>query len=352
MKHWIKRSLWALAGGLLALAALLTGYVYSLDLDAEPVADRQATAAELGFGRYSGPSRGRILAIVSSAAELPGGGRGGFELTELSRAWWVFIHNGFEVDIASPAGGEPPMVLDDDLIDADYAFLNDAAAMARLRQSLPLAAIDPGAYAAVYVVGGKGAMVDLPIDPQLARLWAGLSPEAVIGAVCHGPAALLQARDAIGKPLLQGRRVTGFSNEEELQLIPDARQRLGFLLQDALAEQADYAFGPAFLDHTIVDGRLITGQNPWSTWSVATSMIEALGHVPVARPVTSEERSVALLATLHTDGLAAAISHKAALPGSDKRLLLMHGVLALLQGEWRRAWWLDRLARAPDGRAG
>ena len=65
-----------------------------------------------------------------------------------------------------------------------------------------------------------------------------------------------------------------------------------------------------------------------------------------------DSRAVALLATLHTDGLAAAISHKAALPGSDKRLLLMHGVLALLQGEWRRAWWLDRLARAPDGRAG
>jgi hypothetical protein len=137
-----------IATGLLAGLILLLGlacllYVRSLDLDQEPMADPAATVADLDFlAARPTEQRGRILAVVSSAERFPDGRRAGYELTELSRAYWVFVANGYEVDIASPRGGEPPMVKDDDLVEADYAFLNDPAARARLTGSLPLAQVD------------------------------------------------------------------------------------------------------------------------------------------------------------------------------------------------------------------
>jgi putative intracellular protease/amidase len=341
------------AGVVVGLIALLAvsgwGYVRSLDLEREPVANPATRADELAFlsQRVTEP-RGRILAVVSSTARFPDGGRkAGYELTELARAYWVFVANGYEVDIASPRGGEPPMIRDEDLIEADYAFLNDPAAQARLADTLPLAVVDPRRYRAVYFVGGKGAMFDFVGNADIARIIRDIHPRGVIGAVCHGPAALLGITLSDGRPLLRGRRVTGFSNAEELFLIEDARERFPFLLQDALsANGAMFVEVPTYLDNTVADGRLVTGQNPWSTWSTAEAMIRALGHAPVPRDSTPEEQSVRLLATYHARGLEAALAEKRTLPRSDKRLLLMHALVAAMQWRLGQAWQLQRLARA------
>ncbi|MDZ4348848.1 MAG: type 1 glutamine amidotransferase domain-containing protein [Xanthomonadaceae bacterium] len=344
MITWMKRIL--LSGVLLALALTGTGLLFwhSLDLDAEPAANRQARADELGFAERR-PVRGRVLAVVTSTDRLANGKRTGYELTELSRAWWVFVHNGYAVDIASPAGGEPPMVLDDDLIDADYAFLADPAAQQALRHSIALAEVDPGRYDAVYFVGGKGTMLDFPGNPDIARIVRDLAPRGVIGAVCHGPAALLGITLDDGRSVLGGRRVTGFSNAEELFLAEDALARMGFLLEDALrAEAGAFAEGPMYLDHSIVDGHLVTGQNPWSTWSVAESMVQALGNTPVARSLTAEEHSVRLLAIYRRDGLPAALAARSQGPRADKRLLLLHSLIAAMQWQAVDAYRLLRLA--------
>lgn len=341
-------------GGLLAVGALLAGggwmYVASLDLDAEPVVNRQATVADLPFMRARvHEHRGRILAVLTSTARFDAGRRrAGYELTELSRAYLVFVANGYEVDIASPAGGQPSMVLDqDDVTDADYAFLNDAAAQRKLAATLPLAQVDPGRYDAVYFVGGKGAMFDFPGNPDIARIVGDIAPRGVVGAVCHGPAALTGLTAGSGRPWLQGRRVTGFSNAEELFIIEDARTMFPWLLQDEMARQgADFVEGPLFLDNTVVDGRLVTGQNPWSTWSVAEAMVEALGHTPVPRAPTREEVSVRLLSIYHQEGLASALAAKAEATHSDKRLLVIHALVAAMQWRLVQAWNLQRLARA------
>lgn len=347
MWKWIKRGIASLLIGLSLLTLAAWGYVRSLDLDAEPVVDTAATGADLGFASVAGSDRGRILIVVTSTAKLANGKRTGFELTEVSRAWWVFVHNGYAVDIASPLGGEPPMVRDDDLIEADHAFLNDPLAQRSLRASIALAEVDPSRYDAVYFAGGKGTMFDFPGHPEIARILRDIAPRGVVGAVCHGPAALLGVTLADGRPLLQGRRVTGFSNAEELFLAADAHEWLGFLLQDALvAEAGAFLEGPLYLDHSVVDGRLVTGQNPWSTWSVAEAMVRALGQVPVARALTREERSVALLAIHHRSGIDAALLAKRAGRSSDKRLLLMHALIAAMQWRPGEAWSLQRLARA------
>lgn len=336
--------------GLVALLALASWiFVASLQLDREPVADPATRAQDLPFlaGRVT-ESRGRILAVVASTGRFPNDSRkAGYELTELARAYWVFRANGYEVDVASPRGGTPPMVLDDDLTEADYAFLNDADAQARITDTLPLAKVDPARYQAVYFVGGKGAMFDFAGDEEVGRIVRAIHPRGVVGAVCHGPAALLGIVLDDGRPLLQGRRVAGFTNAEELFLIEDARQRFPFLLQDALtAEGAHFVEAPAYLDNTVVDGRLVTGQNPWSTWSTAEAMIRALGHAPVPREPTREELSSRLLATYHAQGLEAAVAEKRLAPASDKRLLLLHALIAAMQWQLGQAWELQRLARA------
>lgn len=320
--------------GLLVLAACGYARYLSFDLEREPKANPHATLAVPAPKE----ARGRILAVVSSTARMDGGKKkAGYELTELARAYRVFSANGYEVDIASPAGGKPPVRIDlDDMGDADYAFLNDAAAQAKVAASLPLAEVDPARYAAVFFVGGKGAMFDFAGNPEIARIVAAIAPRGVVGAVCHGPAALA------GLPSMAGKRMTGFSNAEEHFLVKDPARIYPFLLEDRIG--AGFISGPMFLDHTVVDGRVVTGQNPWSAWSTAEAMITALGHAPVARAVTAEEYSVRIIAAYYRGGMAAARAEQAALPRFDKMLVLLHALIAGM--EWRPvdAFNLQRLA--------
>jgi len=329
------------------LGSFGAGYVHSLDLDSQPPASPQTTPNELAMLKGARPeSRGRILAVVTSTAKAGEDVAAGLELTELSRAYYTFVANGFEVEIASPKGARPPVRMDDELIDVDYAFLNDADAQQRLSNTLPLANVDPSRYSAVYFVGGKGTMFDFPRNPEVQRVAASIfDAGGVVGAVCHGPAALIDVTLASGQKLLAGKRVTGFTNEEELFLIENARDVFPFLLEDALSAQAGtFSKGPKYLDHTVVDGRLVTGQNPWSTWSVAEGVVRALGHSPVARETTREERGVAVLSAFHRDGAAAAAQVRDHMGGIDKRLILMHAVVAVMEGRLAEAYRLQRLA--------
>ncbi|MBI2382297.1 MAG: type 1 glutamine amidotransferase domain-containing protein [Gammaproteobacteria bacterium] len=323
--------LWACAGHSVSPAEALAQAQRETAFIAAPVAAR----------------RGKILAVVSSTAHFPGGKKkAGFELTELARAYYVFEANGYSVDIASPRGGLPPAMIDeDDMQAADRRFLADAAAQAKLAASRPLAEVKGAGYAAVYFVGGKGAMFDFPDNPDVQRLVREIGELGVVGAVCHGPAALLAVRDGQGRPWISGRNMTGFTNEEELFLIENARELFPYLLQDQ-AEQlgARFVAGFRYLDNVVVDGRLVTGQNPWSTWGAAEAMIRVLGHEPVARVQTAEEASVAILKAYREKGLEAARAQAKALPRHDKNLLRMHAVVAGMDGALGDAADLVRLA--------
>lgn len=344
-----KRMQRLLGGTVLSLVLLGcagAAYVRSLDLDSQPPADPRTTPAELSMLQGERPiSRGRILAVVTSTAKA-GEIAAGLELTELSRAYYTFVANGFEVEIASPKGGRPPVRMDDELIDVDHAFLNDTDAQGRLSNTLPLATVDPSRYQGVYFVGGKGAMFDFAGNPDVQRIAASIHDAGgVVGAVCHGPAALIDVTLASGQKLLAGKRVTGFTNEEELFLIENAREVFPFLLEDVLTAQAGmFSEGPKYLDHTEVDGRLVTGQNPWSTWSVAEAMIRAQGFEPAAREPTREERAVAVVAAFHRDGAEAAAAVRDGMGSVDKRLVLMHAVVATMEGRLGEAYRLQQLA--------
>ncbi|CAM1369074.1 type 1 glutamine amidotransferase domain-containing protein [Tenacibaculum xiamenense] len=252
------------------------------------------------------PNKGKILAVVTSINTMGETGKStGYELTELSRPYYVFKANGFEVDIASTKGGKAPVVIDDeDMGKFDYAFLNDKEAQQKASNTIAIENINPEDYQAVYFVGGKGTMFDFPDNKAIQLIVKNYyQSNKVIGAVCHGPSALVNVTLDNGKSLLENKKVSGFTNEEELFLIPDAKEIFPFLLQDKLTEQgATFNKGLMYLNKVSHDNNIITGQNPWSTWDLAEKMIEQLGYTPKFRNRTDEENAVDVLITYKTEG--------------------------------------------------
>lgn len=245
------------------------------------------------------PKRGKILAVVTSSNTMGTSGKStGYELTELSRAYYVFKANGFDVDIASPLGGKPPVVIDDDdMGEFDYAFLNDSIAHYKTSHTIAMNDVVAEEYQAVFFVGGKGAMFDFPDNKAIQTIVRNYYQSGkVIGAVCHGPAALVNVTLDNGRPLIENKKVSGFTNKEELLLIPDAKSIFPFLLQDKLTAQgAKFNEGAMYLEKISHDKNLVTGQNPWSTWLLAETMITQLGYTPKHRQITAEENAVKVL---------------------------------------------------------
>ncbi len=224
------------------------------------------------------PKRGKILAVVTSTGIMGNSNKStGYELSELARAYYTFEANGFDVDIASPKGGKPPVIIDDEDMGAyDFAFLNDSIAQFKISHSIKIEDVIEKNYLGIFFAGGKGAMFDFPNNKTIQSILKKYDKSnKVIGAVCHGPAALVNVILENGQPFIKNKNVSGFTNKEELLLIAEAKSIFPFLLQDKMIEQgANFNEGSMYLEKVSHDMNLITGQNPWSTWKVAKSMIK------------------------------------------------------------------------------
>ncbi len=253
------------------------------------------------------PSRtGAVVLVVSSAGRDSGRTRPGFEMDELSQAWHLFTSNGFTVTIASPAGGAVEADRFDRTVDYNARFLENDLAVHMLANTRRTAALNAQDYDAVFVVGGKGAMFDLPQDTALARLAGQMYDRgAIVSAVCHGPAGLVRVRTRDGNLLLANRAVTGFSNEEETVFGKKWAPQFSFLLEDEIRSLgARWEESPLMIPHVAVDGRLITGQNPFATAATVEAVLKALGKTPVVRTEWRDERSVNFAAqTLRGDAI-------------------------------------------------
>ena len=270
----------------------------------------------------------RVLLVVSGYGADDGKTRPGFEMDELTQAYAVFADNGLEVDIASPAGGA--VVADRYNRNKPYnnRFLSDAAAAAKLTGTRSIASVRDEKYAAIFVIGGKGSMFDLPINTDLKTLLASTyEAGGVIGAVCHGPAVLMNVPMKNGGSLLAGRAVTGFSNEEEILFGKGWLPSFPVLLENGLrGSGAKFSEAPMMLSHVVTDGRLVTGQNPASTVGAAEAMIKAMGRTPAPRQHWADERSMTLLSeTLKGDKARAVTAFKADPKLYDVPLIAMWG---------------------------
>lgn len=244
--------------------------------------------------------RERVLIVVSGEGRDAGKTRPGFEMDEFAQAWLIFRDNGLAIDVASPNGGK----VEADKYDAKEAFnasvLADPQAVSKLGATLATRDVRAADYKAVFVVGGKGAMFDLPVDKSLAALVADVyEAGGVVSAVCHGPAALVDVRLDDGTPLVAGKSLTGFSNEEETVFGKRWAKEFRFLLEDAMRERgARWQEAPLMMPKVVVDARIVTGQNPYSTPAAAEAVVRALGRKPVARTPWRDEVTMTLVERL------------------------------------------------------
>jgi len=256
---------------------------------------------------YAYGPKDRILLVVSSYGEEQGEKLPGFEFDELAKAYLVFNANGFAVDIASPRGG----TVEADKFNKDkaynQAFLANKSAVAKLANTLSTKSAVAEHYAAIFIVGGKGAMFDLPKDQYLQSLIAKIyESKGVVSAVCHGPAALVNVKLSNGSYLVAGKSVNGFTNQEEKAFGKKWVPHFEFLLEDKLKERgARFEKSPMMMNHVTVDSRLITGQNPFSTTATAQAVVQSLGQKPIEQPAFKDDATVMLISKmLKKDNLA------------------------------------------------
>ena len=241
-------------------------------------------------------SNQKVLMIVS------GNGQGevqpGYEFDEFSKAYSVFKDNGITVDIASPKGGQVEADKYDPSKSYNAKVFLDEAIMAKLNNTLATHSIDAKSYDAVFVVGGKGAMFDLPKDKALQQVIAQVyQQQGSIAAVCHGPAALVNVKLKDGSYLVANKAINSFTNQEEKLFGQKWINDFDFMLEDKLNERgANFQSSEIMLSHVAIDGRLITGQNPTSTVDVATALVKSLGLTPVKVELDIEDKTLAVIA--------------------------------------------------------
>lgn len=228
-------------------------------------------------------SKRALIILTSHGTKGDAGDATGFYWEELATPYWRLRDAGYDVDIASVLGGEPPAdpgsTAEIDRPPSVQRFMDDAPAMGSLRDSVPVADIDPLAYDAVFLPGGHGTMWDTGHSERVGQVVAGAYENgAIVGAVCHGPAGLVRATLESGEPLVRGKRVNSFTDAEEVAV--GLSQTVPYLLESRLRELgAVFEGNPRnFEPHAVRDGRLVTGQNPRSSERVAALMMEALAQ--------------------------------------------------------------------------
>jgi putative intracellular protease/amidase len=222
----------------------------------------------------------KILMVLTSHDKLGDTGRKtGFWLEEFAAPYFTFLDAGAEVTLASPRGGQPPIDPVSDTpegqTDSTRRFKGDPAARAALASTTRLAEVAADGYDAVFYPGGHGPMWDLAEDPRsIALIEAFWDAGKPVAAVCHAPGVLHRVRFR-GEPIVNGKRVTGFTNGEEEAvhltkvvpfLVEDELKRLGGLYEKA----ADWA------SFVVSDGRLVAGQNPGSSRAGAEALLRVL----------------------------------------------------------------------------
>ena len=229
----------------------------------------------------------KILMVLTSHSDLGDTGKKtGFWLDEFAAPYYLFTDAGAQVRLASPLGGEPPIDPKSNepaaQTDATRRFKADLAAQAALAGTLRLRGVSASDFDAVFYPGGHGPMWDLAENGySIALIEAMLAADKPVAAVCHGPAVLRHAKTPDGLPVVKGKAVTGFSNTEERasglgQVVP-------FLLEDMLRQSGgDYSRAEDWTPHVVIDGLLITGQNPASAGPAAQALLTKISQSTTA----------------------------------------------------------------------
>jgi putative intracellular protease/amidase len=223
----------------------------------------------------------KVLMVLTSHDRLGDTGKKtGFWLEELAAPYRRFLEAGYDITLASPAGGQPP--LDPKSNEPDFQtddtrwFEADTDATSALAHTVRLDSVSTDDYDTIFYPGGHGPLWDLAEDAaSISLIESALRSEKPVALVCHAPGVLRHVKNDDGTPLVQGRRVTGFTNTEEegvglVEVVP-------FLVEDELIRLGGvYSKGTDWGSYIVEDGLLITGQNPASSAAAASLLIERL----------------------------------------------------------------------------
>ena len=224
----------------------------------------------------------KVLMVLTSHDQLGDtGNKTGFWLEEFTAPYYTFLDAGADVTLASPKGGQPPLDPKSDDPDGQTEstkrYAGDTHAQQALANTKVLAEVSADEFDAVFYPGGHGPLWDLAQSATSVELIESFAQaDKPHGFVCHAPAVLRDVKDASGVPLVQGKKVTGFSNSEEegvglTDVVP-------FLLEDMLkAKGASYQKGDDWQSYSLIDGKLVTGQNPASSEQAAKDLLSLLG---------------------------------------------------------------------------
>ena len=248
------------------------------------------------YGQEGKKEISKILMVVSGYGKDAGKSRPGFVMDEFTQAYYIFTDNNISVEVASPKGGK---------VDADgYSakklynkrFLEDKTAQSLLENTLSTASLVNKNYDAVYVVGGKGAMFDLPVDPSLQEIISKIyKNNGIISSVCHGSAAFVNIK-VDNEFMVKNKEITGFCNSEEEKFGEVWVKEFPYLLETKLIERGTlYKKGEDMLPFVITSGNFVTGQNPYSTTWVAEEIVKAIGIQPKSRIQYPDEKSMFLV---------------------------------------------------------
>lgn len=222
-----------------------------------------------------------ILMVLTSHDQLGDTGKKtGFWLEEFAAPYFVFKDAGATITLASPKGGHPPIDPKSDEADAQTKatrrFQTDPDAQTALENTTVLADISGTEYDAIFYPGGHGPLWDLTNDPHsIALIESMYAAGKIVGAVCHAPAVLRYPKVADGSPLVKNKCITSFSNAEEEAV--GLTNVVPFLVETMLKENGgNYTQAENWACYAIVDGTLVTGQNPASSEAVARAVLNQL----------------------------------------------------------------------------
>jgi len=223
----------------------------------------------------------KVLIVLTSHDTLGNTGRKtGFWLEELAAPYYAFKDAGAEIVLASPKGGKPPLDPKSNEPDAQTEFTHrfeaDADAMAQLANTVRLDSISQADFDTVFYPGGHGPLWDLAEDKHsIALIESFIAAGKHVAFVCHAPGVLRHVKTPEGKPLVEGRKVTGFTNTEEEAV--GLTHVVPFLVEDELiAKGGIYSKGEDWSSYVLTDGLLITGQNPTSSAATAEQLLKQL----------------------------------------------------------------------------
>ncbi len=223
----------------------------------------------------------KVLFVLTSHEDLGNTGeKTGFWIEEFAAPYYLLKDKGIDVTLASPKGGQPPIDPKSDAADAQtpatIRFKSDAETQKVLSKTHKLSEVNQADYDAVFYPGGHGPLWDLAEDKDsIALIESFIKANKTVAAVCHAPAVFRHTKNENGKPLVDGKKVTGFTNtEEEAVQLTDV---VPFLVEDMLKENGGiYSKKGDWESYTVEDGLLITGQNPASSEAVAEILLKRL----------------------------------------------------------------------------